>query len=80
VAELFHGGWRGVAVELESRFCDTLEANLADADVTIHCPVPATPLNIATLLKVRVWGDVTTHSTQSLSISYLFLFCFFCLV
>lgn len=55
MAELYHHGWHGVAVELEARFCSELENNLVDSEgVTIHCPVPATPLNIETLLKVTI--------------------------
>lgn len=53
MAELYHHGWHGVAVELESRFCDKLESNLRDSsDVTIHCPKAATPININSLLAV----------------------------
>eukprot|EP00615_Pteridomonas_danica_P001025 CAMPEP_0114349996 /NCGR_PEP_ID=MMETSP0101-20121206/15984_1 /TAXON_ID=38822 ORGANISM="Pteridomonas danica, Strain PT" /NCGR_SAMPLE_ID=MMETSP0101 /ASSEMBLY_ACC=CAM_ASM_000211 /LENGTH=309 /DNA_ID=CAMNT_0001488915 /DNA_START=95 /DNA_END=1024 /DNA_ORIENTATION=+ len=51
VVELYHNGWHGVAVELESQFCDRLTQNLDSAHVAIHCPVPATPLNIQTLLQ-----------------------------
>ena len=60
VAVLYRNGWRGVAVELEDQFCGRLRANILGGggggggrgnNVTVHCPVAATPLNTPSMLE-----------------------------
>jgi hypothetical protein len=51
VAALYHAGWGGLAVELESIHCGKLERNLGGTNASLKCPLGVNPANVQALLE-----------------------------